>query len=109
MKKKLPKFKTDEEDEAFVDEADLSEYDLSDMKPVSFEFQPKDKSITMRLPETLFDAIKKEAERFQGYPINGLSVRPLKTPCILGSKWLSRLGRGLMARTAHHKRLGLGC
>ena len=63
MKKKLPKFKTDEEAEAFVDEADLSQYDLSGMKPVSFEFQPKDKSITMRLPETLFDAIKKEAER----------------------------------------------
>ena len=63
MKKKLPKFKIDKEDEAFVDEADLSQYDLTDMKPVSFEFQPKDKSITMRLPETLFDAIKKEAER----------------------------------------------
>ncbi|WP_333877315.1 BrnA antitoxin family protein [Methylobacter sp.] len=63
MKKKLPKLRTDEAAESFVDEADLSQYDLSDMKPVSFEFQPKDKSITMRLPETLFDAIKKEAER----------------------------------------------
>jgi len=38
MKKKLPKFKTDEEAEAFVDEADLSQYDLSDMNPISFEF-----------------------------------------------------------------------
>ena len=41
MKKKLPKFKTDAEAEAFVDKADLSQYDLSGMKPVSFEFQPK--------------------------------------------------------------------
>ena len=58
MKKKLPKFKTDEEAEAFVDEADLSQYDLSDMNPISFEFQLKEKSITMCLPEMLFDAIK---------------------------------------------------
>jgi predicted DNA binding CopG/RHH family protein len=87
MKNKLPKFKTDAEAEAFVDEADLSQYDLSGMKPVSFEFQPKAKSITMRLPETLFDATKEEVER-SGYPINDLSVRPLKTPCILGSKRL---------------------
>ena len=36
MKKKLPEFKTDEEAEAFVDEADLSQCDLSGMKPVSF-------------------------------------------------------------------------
>ena len=43
MKKKLPKFKTDEEAEAFVDEADLSQYDPSGMKPVSLEFQPKAK------------------------------------------------------------------
>jgi predicted DNA binding CopG/RHH family protein len=63
MKKKLPNLKTDEDAEAFVDEADLSQYDLSNMRPVSFEFHPKDKSITMRLPETLFNAIKEEAER----------------------------------------------
>jgi hypothetical protein len=36
MKKKLPEFKTDAEAEAFVDEADLSQYDLSGMKPVSW-------------------------------------------------------------------------
>jgi len=60
MKKQFPK---DEAAESFVDEADLTQYDLSGMKPVSFEFQPKDKSITMRLPETLFEAIKEEAKR----------------------------------------------
>jgi len=85
MKKKFPKLKTDKAAETFVDEADLTRYDLSGMKPVSFEFQPKDKSITMRLPETLFEAIKEEAERFKAYPINGLSVRRLKTPCTLGN------------------------
>lgn len=48
MKKKLPEFKTDAEAEAFVDETDLSQYDLSGMQPVSFEFQPKAKSIIIR-------------------------------------------------------------
>ena len=47
MKKKLPELKTDAEAEAFVDEADLSQYDLSGMQPVNFEFQPTAKSITM--------------------------------------------------------------
>jgi predicted DNA binding CopG/RHH family protein len=53
MKKKFPKLKTDKASESFVDEADLTQYDLSGMKPVSFEFQPKDKSITMRLRNTV--------------------------------------------------------
>lgn len=53
MKKPLPALQTDEDAEAFVAEADLTQYDLSGLKPVSFEFQPKDKRITMRLPETL--------------------------------------------------------
>ncbi|WP_200870539.1 CopG family antitoxin [Methylobacter tundripaludum] len=85
MKKNVPKLKTDKAAETFVDEADLTRYDLSGMKPVSFEFQPKYKSITMRLPETLFDAIKKEPSA-QAYLINGLFVRLLKTHCILGNK-----------------------
>jgi predicted DNA binding CopG/RHH family protein len=49
--------KTDGEDEAFLEQAD-SRHDLSDMKLVGFEFQPEDKSITMCMPETLFDPIK---------------------------------------------------
>ncbi|MCK9394280.1 MAG: BrnA antitoxin family protein [Methylobacter sp.] len=42
MKKRFPKLRTDKAAETFVDEADLTQYDLSGMKPVSFEFQPKD-------------------------------------------------------------------
>ena len=63
MKKPLPKLMTDESAEAFIAESDLTEYDLSGLKPVRFEFQPKGKSITMRLSEPLLEAIKKEAER----------------------------------------------
>ena len=41
MKKKIPTFKTDDEAERFVDTADLSEYDLSGLTPVRFEFEKK--------------------------------------------------------------------
>jgi hypothetical protein len=41
MKKKLPVLKTDEEAEAFVATADLTQYDLSDMRPLRYEFAPK--------------------------------------------------------------------
>ena len=40
MKKKVPKFKTDEEAEAFL-EQDLSDLDFSQFKPMRFEFKPK--------------------------------------------------------------------
>ncbi len=51
MKKPLPKLMTDETAETFIADAYLTEYDLSGLKPVRFEFQPKGKSITMRLSE----------------------------------------------------------
>lgn len=63
MKKKLPKLTTDEAAESFIDKAKLTEYDLSSLKQVRFEFQPKERSITMRLSEPLLEAIKEEAER----------------------------------------------
>ncbi len=46
-KKKLPKRATDKSAEIFIAEADLTEYDLSGLKPVRFEFQPKGRRITM--------------------------------------------------------------
>jgi len=67
MKKKLPKLRSDAEAEDFVAAADLANYDLSVMKPVRFEFQPKARSLTMRLSESLLAAIKREAER-EGIP-----------------------------------------
>jgi predicted DNA binding CopG/RHH family protein len=61
MKKPFPEFKTDAEAEAFVDSADLSEYDFSDMTPMRFEVRRKDKSVSLRLPESLLDAVRKRA------------------------------------------------
>ena len=45
MKKKIPTFSTDEEAERFVDTADLSEYDLSDFKPVQFKLMRKSRML----------------------------------------------------------------
>jgi predicted DNA binding CopG/RHH family protein len=63
MKKKFPDSKTDAEAEAFVGTADLSEYDLSDMMPVRFELRRKDKSISLRLPEKLLEAVRGRARQ----------------------------------------------
>jgi len=66
-KKKIPTFKTDAEAEAFVDTANLTEYNLSGGKPVRFEFEKKDGRVNMRLPETLLDAVRKSAKK-RGIP-----------------------------------------
>ena len=63
MKKKLPKFRSDQEAEEFVDEANLTEYDLSDMRPIRFEFQPKSERVNMRLPRQLLDAVRSSAAK----------------------------------------------
>lgn len=61
--KRIPQFASDKAAEKFVAEADLSEYDLSDMKPVRFEFAAKDARINMRLPAELLAAVKVRAAR----------------------------------------------
>jgi predicted DNA binding CopG/RHH family protein len=63
MKRQLPEFKTDEEAERFVAEADLTDYDLSGMRLVRFEFQPKTERVNMRLPKALLDAVKAAAAK----------------------------------------------
>ena len=63
MKKKFPVLRTDEEAEHFVATADLTEYDLSDMVPMRFELRPKDKSVSLRLPEKLLTAVRSRAKR----------------------------------------------
>ena len=63
MKKPLPTLRTDEEAERFVAEADLTEYDLSGMRLVRFEFEPKSERVNMRLPKSLLDAVKAAAAK----------------------------------------------
>jgi predicted DNA binding CopG/RHH family protein len=61
MKKKLPTLKSDKDAEGFIENADLTEYDLSGAKQVRFEFQKKDKAVTLRIPEGLLNEVKKTA------------------------------------------------
>ena len=65
-KRKVPYFKTDEEAEAFL-EQDLSNLDFSQFRPMRFEFQPKQKSINLRISEELLKAVQARAKR-QGIP-----------------------------------------
>ncbi len=61
LKKKIPAFKSDRAAAAFVERADLSQYDLSGARLVRFEIKRKDKSINLRLSEELYDAVRKRA------------------------------------------------
>ncbi len=67
MRKPIPTFKTDKEAEDFVAKADLSEFDLSGGQVVRFEMRPKDKAVSLRLPEQLLEAVRGEAKR-EGVP-----------------------------------------
>lgn len=78
MKKALPEFKTDEQAEEFVASADLSEYDLSGMRSVQFEFEPKSARLNMRLPKSLLDAVK-DAATAAGMPYQRFIRRVLET------------------------------
>ena len=62
-KKKIPDFKSDRAAAAFVDRADLSQYDLSGAQLVRFEIKRKGKSINLRLSEELYDAVRERAAR----------------------------------------------
>ena len=83
--RKVPRFKTDEEAEAFL-EQDLSDLDFSQFKPMHFEIRPKEKSINLRLSEGLLDAVRENAKR-EGVPYQRFirlalerAVTPLKRP-----------------------------
>ena len=71
LKKKLPVLKTDQEAEDFVANSDLTEYDLSEMRPVRFEFEKKEARVNMRLPSSLLDAVKHRAKE-RGIPYQRL-------------------------------------
>src|SRR3984957_6419164 len=63
MSKKFPDLKSDEEADAWLKAADLSEYDLSGVKKVRFELARKDASISLRVPAALLATLKANAAR----------------------------------------------
>lgn len=62
MKKTFPDFATDAEAEAFVDRADLSGFDFSDMKSTSFVLRGEARSVHLTLPSELIDEIERRVE-----------------------------------------------
>ena len=67
MKKKFPVLKSDEEAEAFLQQ-DLSDYlHAGNVAPYRYEFQPKDKSINLRISEQLLKQVQTRAKR-EGIP-----------------------------------------
>ena len=70
-KKQIPVLQTDEQAERFVETADLTEFDLSQFKAVSFEFEKKEAQLNMRLPQPMLEALKERAKR-RGIPYTRL-------------------------------------
>jgi predicted DNA binding CopG/RHH family protein len=63
MKKRLPKMKSDRAARAVM-KRDLSDYlSKENFKPVTFEFEPKDKSITLRVSSALLKAVQNVANK----------------------------------------------
>ena len=65
--KKLPLLRTDRAAARFVAGSDLTQFDLSTLKPVRYEFAPKEARVNMRIPGQLLDAVKSAAKR-RGMP-----------------------------------------
>jgi predicted DNA binding CopG/RHH family protein len=63
MNRKLPDLSTDQAAADFVEQADLTQFDLSAMKPTRFEFATKEARVNMRLPGDLLAAVKVAAEK----------------------------------------------
>ena len=63
MTKDRPRLRSDEEAERFVAEADLTEYDLSRMRPVRFELRRKDDGFSLRSPEARLTGVERASGR----------------------------------------------
>ena len=67
MSKRVPRLKSDEAAERLLQQ-DLTDYlDPKHMKPLRFEFQPKNTSVNLRMSEELLQAVRDQAKR-QGMP-----------------------------------------
>jgi predicted DNA binding CopG/RHH family protein len=82
--KPMPSLPSDEAAEAFVAEADLTDYDFSGFKPMRFEIEPKSAALNMRLPTSLLEASKAKAKT-KGIPYTRY-VRMLLETDVAGSR-----------------------
>ncbi len=63
MSKKFPDLESNEDADAWLQGADLTEYDLSRMKRVRFELARKDAAISLHLPAALLATLKANAAK----------------------------------------------
>ena len=75
---------SDKEAEDFVDNADLTQFDLSGFKPAKFEFMPKNERVNMRFPTELLNAIRAKAAA-QGMPYQKF-IRAALEEAVAGEK-----------------------
>ena len=68
--RRVPRLRTDGEAEAFLDQ-DLSDLDFSQFKAGQLEYERKDGRLTMRLPQPMLDAVKRQAQA-RGIPYQRL-------------------------------------
>ena len=63
MSKKFPDLKSDDEADRWLQRADLTDCDLTEMRKVRFELARKDASISLRLPAALLATLRAEAAK----------------------------------------------
>lgn len=61
-KLQMPSLRSDVEAEEFIENADLTQYDLSQFQPMRFELAPKSAVMNVRLPGALLQALKEKAD-----------------------------------------------
>jgi predicted DNA binding CopG/RHH family protein len=101
MLKRFPLWKNEEEADEWLHKADLSEYDLSDAKLMTFELAPKNTAISLRLPESLLNVMRAKAVQ-AGIPMQRL-VRAAIEEFLAGGKSKKKRG-GKVARSVGGKR-----
>jgi predicted DNA binding CopG/RHH family protein len=101
MLKKFPIWKNEEEADERLTHADLSEYDLSDAKMMTFELAPKNTAISLRLPESLLNAMRARAVQ-SGIPMQRL-IRAAIEAFLVGGRSKTRAA-GKVASPAGGKR-----
>lgn len=69
--KQIPTFESDRDAEDFVERADLTEYDLSGFRRSEFEFAVKDTTVSLRMPASLVQSLKRRAA-VEGIPYQRL-------------------------------------
>lgn len=61
--KAIPKLSSDKQAQEFVERADLTRYNLSRFSQTHFEFEPKLRTVSLRLSESLYATVRHRAKR----------------------------------------------